>query len=85
MIKIVNINMGLVLNVYGVLGVFELSQMSSCESRITRHTLRSLELAGTGTVSRSCNSQLMLFTTEQQCELWPVVGFSKTCLRHTSL
>jgi len=60
-IKKVNINMGPILNVYGVMGVF--CQMRSCKKHVT---LCDLEPAGAGTVSCSCYSQLALFTTERQ-------------------
>ena len=43
-------------------------------------TLYDLEPAGTETDGRSCISQLVLFTTEQQHELWLAVTFLKTCV-----
>ena len=41
--------------------------------QVTQHDL---EPAGTGTVSRSCNLQLALFTTEWLRELWLGVAIS---------
>ena len=54
-------------------------------NRAAQVTLRDLEPAGTGTVSRSCNSQLALFAAERQRELWPAVTFSKSCVKHRSV
>jgi len=51
-------------------------------NRASQVALRHLQPAGTGTGThtRSCNSQLALFTIERRGELWPVVTFSQTCL-----
>jgi hypothetical protein len=75
--------MGPTLNGYGVMGV------CNCRKRRTVNhapqvTQRDLEGPGTGIVSRSCNWQLALFTTERQSKLRPAVVFSKTCLIHNS-
>jgi len=47
-------------------------------------TLRDLEPAGIGTVSRTCNSYFALYKTERQRELLQAAAFSKTCLKHRS-
>jgi hypothetical protein len=80
MIKKVNINMGPILGGYGVNGCV-LSLLSSCELHFAISQC-DLEPAGTGTVRRSCNLQLVLLTTEQKRALWLAVAFSKTCLKH---
>jgi hypothetical protein len=54
-------------------------------NRASRVTLRDLEPVGTGTASRSCSSQLALFTPERQREFRPAVEFSKICLKPRSL
>lgn len=48
-------------------------------------TICHTEPAGTGTVSINCNSQLVLFTTEWQCELQPAMAFLKICLQQGSV
>ena len=55
-----------------------------CEMQVTV-TLCHTEPAGTGTVSRNCNSQLVLFTTEWQRELQLVAAFLKICLEQRSV
>jgi len=79
---------GPILNGCGKTGVFKCRQRLPV-NRESRITLRDLQSAATGTVSRSCNSQianrnsqLALFTTERQHDLGKVVPFSKTCLQH---
>jgi len=78
MIKEVNINMGPILSGSEFMGVFNCRQGPPVNHAL-QFTLRDLEPAGTGTVNRSCNSQLALFTTERQCAWRPEVAFSKTC------
>jgi hypothetical protein len=51
---------------------------SHAVNRTSLVTLRDLELDGTGTVSRRCNSQLALFKTKRQSELQSVVTSSET-------
>jgi hypothetical protein len=53
--KKVNIDVGSILNGYGVMGVFCRKRLPvKCASQVT---LRNLESAGKGRVSGSCNSQ----------------------------
>jgi hypothetical protein len=70
MTKDAGINVGPILNGYEVTGV----------DRALQVTPRDLEADGTRTVSRSCKSQLALFTAERQRVLRPAVAFSETCL-----
>jgi hypothetical protein len=69
-------------NDYGVMGVFICRKRPhvNCAS-----SLRDLEPAGTERVSRSCNSQLALFTTERWRGLRPALAPSKTSLKHMSV
>jgi len=62
--------MGPILNGYEVTGVDHALQVA----------LRDLESDGTRTVSRSCKSQLALFTAERQRALLKAVAFSETFL-----
>jgi len=80
----VNINMDHILSGYGIMAVFN-CHIELPGNRALQAALRGPELAGTGTVSETCNSQLALFTTGRQCALRPAVAFSKTCLKHRSV
>jgi len=66
--------MGPTLSGNGVMGV-----CNCCKRPPVNHasqvTQRDLEGNGTGIVSRNCNWQLALFTTERQSELRPAVAF----------
>ena len=67
--------------------VTELWVLFSCckrppANRAAQVTLRDLEPAGTGTISRSCNWHCK---AERQRELWPAAAFPKTCLEHRSV
>ena len=58
-----NISMGPILNGYGVTSVFNCHKHPPV-NHASQFTLHNLKPAGTGTVSESCNLQLVLFTTE---------------------
>ena len=49
-------------------------------NRTSQVALHDLEAARTGTVSRSCNLELTMFTTNWQCELWLAVAISENLL-----
>ena len=75
--------MGSTVSGYGVMGVCNCRKRPSV-NHASQVTQRDLDGTGTGTVGRSFNWQLALFTTERQSELRLAVAFSKTCLIHNS-
>jgi len=72
--------MGPTVNGFGVTGVFYCHQRLHVNSA-SQVTLRDLEAAGQGTVSRTCNSYLALYKTERQRELLLAAAFSKNLLK----
>jgi len=79
-IKEINISMGPILNGYRDTSVCNCHKHPPVNHTL-QFTLHNLKPAGMGTVSESCNLQLVLFTTEWQCEFGLAVAFSKTCLK----
>jgi hypothetical protein len=78
MIKKVNIIMGPTVNGFGVTGVCHQSLHVNSASHVT---LRDLEAAGQGTVSKTCNSYLALYKPERQRELLLAAAFLKNLLK----
>jgi hypothetical protein len=78
--------MGTILNYYALWVFFNCHEHPPV-NWASQVTLQNFEPSGTGTgtVSGSCNLQVLLFTTEWKHVFWPEVAFSKTCLKHRSV